>query len=545
MIRLPVVLSVVLCLSTPLALLFAAGCAHHHHAADNSQDEDEVEPAVVTIFGERVLLFMEHPRLVAGEPARFLAHFSVLATGEPVRTGSVELSIGGTRLAVDTPLRDGLFTPEGHFLEAGRFPARITVASDQATETFDLGLIAVHADATGARAEAEGESADEPAGSVSFLMEQQWKIGMLLAEAAPCRLVERFAVPASVVTAEGAMAEVAAPMAGRLIAPDEGAFPRSGERVQAGQELALLEPPLSAADAAQLRALDLQWSLESLAVERAFAESSARLRFAEREHERLAGLRPSGLATQQQLEQGERDLALARSQLAAAEAGRQALESLRSRNAGAAWSSDGTLRLRLLAPIAGEVVAVGPVLGEAVDPGETVFRVVDRSRLWIDGRISEFDLSRVTAAEGAQATFPGLPGTGLAVTPISTGGLFLRSPEVDPVTRTLRIRAALPNAPDDVRPGILAELGIAVASVEAPVSIPTDAIVLDQGLPTAYVMLGGETFQRRDLVLGLRDSDRVEVKVGIEAGEHVATRGAATIRMAALSPSEFGHGHAH
>jgi cobalt-zinc-cadmium efflux system membrane fusion protein len=159
--------------------------------------------------------------------------------------------------------------------------------------------------------------------------------------------------------------------------------------------------------------------------------------------------------------------------------------------------------------------------------------------------LSEFDLPRLASAEGALATFPALPDTRIVVAPIGTGELFQRSPEVDPVTRTLRLRAALPSPGDGMRPGMLAELQIAVASVDAAVVIPAEAVVLDQGLPTAYVMLSGETFQRRDLVLGLADGDLVEVRAGLRPGEHVATRGAATIRMASLSPSSFGDGHAH
>jgi RND family efflux transporter MFP subunit len=547
MIRLPEVHPAVLIPSSlSFVLLLLAGCAPHSHGPESSAaGEGEIGPAAVTLFGERVLLFMEHPRLVAGEPARFLAHFSVLATGEPVRAGRVELVLGDTRLAVDAPMRDGLFTPEGPFPRAGRLPARITVTSEQVRETLDLGLVSVHPDEAAAREAAEAEGSGEPADAVPFLMEQQWKIGLLLAEAGPRRLVERLVLPAQVVAAEGATAEVVAPVNGRLIAPTSGAFPRSGDLVEAGQELALLEPPLSAADAAQLRALDLQWNLESLAVERGLADALAQSRFAEREHERIAGLRPSGLATQQQLDLAERDLALAQGQLAAAESGRRALDALRARSEREAWSAEGTLRLRLAAPIAGQVVAAGPVLGEAVEAGETVFRIVDRTRLWIEGHLSEFDVSRLSGAEGAVASFPGLAGLRLDVAPLAAGGLFQRAPEVDPVTRTLRLRASLPGAPGTLHPGMLAELAVAVASMDAPVTVPAEAVVLDQGLPTAYVLLGGESFQRRGLVLGLRDGDLVEVREGVLPGEHVATRGAATIRMAALSPSEFGHGHAH
>ncbi len=96
-----------------------------------------------------------------------------------------------------------------------------------------------------------------------------------------------------------------------------------------------------------------------------------------------------------------------------------------------------------------------------------------------------------------------------------------------------------------LRAGQAAELLLELGEVDAAVTLPEEAIVMDQGQPTAWVMLTGEEFQKRVLRLGLRDGGRVEVLEGVAAGEHVATRGAADIRLASLSPASFGAGHAH
>jgi multidrug efflux pump subunit AcrA (membrane-fusion protein) len=58
-------------------------------------------------------------------------------------------------------------------------------------------------------------------------------------------------------------------------------------------------------------------------------------------------------------------------------------------------------------------------------------------------------------------------------------------------------------------------------------------------------MLEGETFQRREVDLGIRDNGWIEVVSGVAEGERVATRGAYAIKLAALSPASFGHGHGH
>jgi multidrug efflux pump subunit AcrA (membrane-fusion protein) len=61
----------------------------------------------------------------------------------------------------------------------------------------------------------------------------------------------------------------------------------------------------------------------------------------------------------------------------------------------------------------------------------------------------------------------------------------------------------------------------------------------------AYVMLGGESFERRVVRLGIRDGDYVQVIEGVEPGERVVTVNAYLVRLAGASPEAAGHGHAH
>ncbi len=552
----PSVFPLLLTASLLAASLFAGlpSCGPAIAAQDPAPEDDEIPPMVTTLFGERVLLFMENPQLVQGESARFLAHFSVLANGDPVLAGRVELRIGSTTLAVDAPKRDGLFIPEGSFPEAGSFPVSLMITSEQATERLELGSFTVYANPAQARAAAEANPEQEPANAVPFLMEAQWKLRMLIEPAQPRQLTRRLLVPGQVVTAEGAAAIVSSPISGRLRGPDGGKLPKSGSRVEAGAALALVEPPLLPADAAQLRALALEWDLKSLEMDEAFAQASTRLQFRQSDHDRVAKLRTQGLATQQQLEQAERDLSLARETASAASSARAALDARRERDAAAdARFEGGILRYILRAPIGGVVVGKGHVVGESIEAGEALLRVVDDSQLWVEGRVSEFDLHGLGPSPVGVVSFPALTDQTIALGETLDAALLGLGPELDTSSRTLLVRYALPTAgpaPGGLQalkplPGMLADLELALEQVEALVSIPFEAVVMEQGAPTAYVMLSGETFQKRELVLGLRDGRFVEVRSGIGAGEQVATRAANSIRMAALSPEAFGHGHEH
>jgi RND family efflux transporter MFP subunit len=524
----------------------AGGCerpdpdaAEHDHA-----HADEQEATSQTVFGARLLLYLEHAPVVRGEPVRFLAHFSMLASGAPVRSGRVTLEIGSERLVAEAATRDGLFIPEASFATAGSFPARIVLESAEVSETLFLAPVVVHASLHDAEHAAEGAAA-EPPDAVPFLLEQQWKIGLLLAAAGPRHLSQRLVLPAQAVAPEGLSAIVSSPVGGRLAAPGSAALPRTGERVEAGQTLAFVEPPLVAPELAQLQALELELDLKALEVLRATSEAEARLRFAEREQERIGKLRAEGLSTQPQLEQAEQALALARTELEAAGRMRAALERLDAVRGNADGSSSGISRsIPMDAPIAGVVVEVAGVPGASVEPGEPIFRLLDTARIWVEGRVSEFDLALVGGAPQAVARFAALPGRTFELRGVNAGRPYIGA-EVDPTSRTLLVRYELDNAEVLVRPGMLAELLVSTGEFEAPVAIPTDAVDMDQGLPTAYVMLAGELFQKRDLALGAEDGDWVEVVQGIDPGERVATRGAYVVKLAALSPAAFGAGHAH
>jgi multidrug efflux pump subunit AcrA (membrane-fusion protein) len=77
------------------------------------------------------------------------------------------------------------------------------------------------------------------------------------------------------------------------------------------------------------------------------------------------------------------------------------------------------------------------------------------------------------------------------------------------------------------------------------VAIPESAIVDEDGKPAAFVQVSGETFQKRELTLGIRDSGFVQVLAGLAEGERVATKGAYSIKLASISTSIPAHGHAH
>ncbi len=530
------------------------GGGGHHHGTN----AEELEPISITLFTPKVELFMEYPHLIQGETATFLAHLTVLATGEPVRSGTLILEAQGSdgkgvRVQMDAPARDGLFKPEAVFPAPGPYTCKLIVRSDQVQDTIEIDDLVVHSDLHAAQHAAEGLDGTDPPDSVPFLLEQQWKIGVLLAQASKRTLTERLRIPGQIEAAQGASAAVSPPLAGRLVRVPGRGFPGIGETVRAGDTLAYIEPPLSVSAELTLRALDLD--MKAIEVERTVSEARRRLEFSAKAHDRSHKLIEEGIGSEKQFDEVKRDLELAQIDFEGAVAMKRYFESATAKlnelrgniapTEDTAASTPSALRMPLISPIRGRVESVEHIEGEHVDAHQEVFRIVNNDPIWVEGRISEFDFAKLTDAVGALMTLPSLPDRRIDILGSGGGRLVTVGQLVDPVSRTVVIRYELPNPESMLRVGMLADIFLETNRVVEAVAMPEEAVVMEQGQPTAYVLIHGELFQRRELELGIRDGGFVEVKKGLNAGERVATKGAFAIKLAALSPASFGHGHAH
>ena len=536
------------------------GAGGDHHGAE----VEELEPISITLFTPQLELFMEHPHLIQGEKATFLAHLTVLATGEPVRSGILVLEAQSAdgksvRVQEEAPARDGLFKPETVFPTAGSYAAKLLVRSDQAEETIELDSLIVHPDAHGAQHAAEALAGADPPDTVPFLMEQQWKISMLLGQVSKRTLTERLRIPGQIEAAQGASAAVSPPVAGRLVRVPGRGVPKIGETVQTGDTLAFIEPPLPVNAELTLRALDLD--MKAVEVERSISETRQRLEYAKRAHERSIKLREKGAGSEQQYDEDKQNLELAQIGFDGAVAMKRYYDSatvklneLRGHpgstgptgsTVSTAPATPSALRMPLVSPITGRIETAEHIEGEHVDAHQEVFRIVNTERVWVEGRISEFDLGKLPSAVGAYMTLPSLPDRRIDILGTAGGQHVAAGQVVDSVSRTLVIRYEMPNPDGLLRVGALVDLFLETNRAVAAVAIPEEAIVMEHGRPTSYVLVHGELFQKRELELGVRDGGFVEVKQGLNAGERVATKGAFAIKLAALSPASFSAGHAH
>ncbi|MGB0953784.1 MAG: efflux RND transporter periplasmic adaptor subunit, partial [Planctomycetota bacterium] len=408
-----------------------------------------------------------------------------------------------------------------------------------------------------AAAAADGPVA-EVTDAVPFLLDQMWPLRMKARPVARREMTEWLQVPGKVDARPDSLSRVGAPVDGLLV--QQGEHAHIGDWVEEGAFLGFVEAPLTTSDRAQLEAVrtDLlarEMDLESKQIEinRDLLEAQAEAEFARVQHDRLLAMREKGLGTAAALDAAARDLLLAETRVVGSEKlqsslqeSLQRLAELRQDLADGLGGSDGTaMRYPLIAPISGEIAAVEAHKGDPVKGQETLFTILRSDRVWIEAEISEFDLGRLDANHRAQMRAPIFGDAVLDFTADLNGSLIHIGRMVDPSDRSVPLRYEVDN-PDRKMPiGMFVDVLLATQSVKQALAVPESAIVRDLGVDVVYVVVSGETLQRREVILGIRDGGYVEVRSGLEEGERIIVSDAFRVRLASTSPAAFGEGHTH
>ena len=169
------------------------------------------------------------------------------------------------------------------------------------------------------------------------------------------------------------------------------------------------------------------------------------------------------------------------------------------------------------APTTGTVVEKMAVEGMRYQPGETLFRIVDTSVMWVLAEVYEQDLAFVKAGDMAKVTVNAWPDR-----PFSGRVTFIY-PSVGKESRTARLRIEVAN-PD----GLLRADMAATVEIEAPIPgrwvVVPDSAVIDSGKRQIVLVERGEgRFEPRAVRLGVRVPGHVQVLEGLKPGERVVT----------------------
>lgn len=342
-------------------------------------------------------------------------------------------------------------------------------------------------------------------GRVYLAKESQFLLGIRTAVVDTRPLADRVIVPGAITAPPERHAAIFVPQSGR-VAPPRGGFPQLGARIKKGQTLGIVEAVLSAPDRASFIA-------EEARARSDYAAASARLDAAEKAKARLESL--SGVSSRQQIEAAEVDVATARASVAEAEQRRAAFS-----------TSAGVSRFELVSPLDGVLADIGVSPGEILTAGDRAFLVIDASELTVEAKVPEHELARLLGTTDAIVSVDAFPGKSFP------GAVRAQGQVIDPETRTAKVVFTVDNSAGLLKLGMFARVQIGAGGDDSVVAVP-DAAVLDiDGRRVVYVHVAPEEFEAKELALGRRDGDMLEVLQGLEAGARVVVVGAYTLRNA-------------
>ena len=177
------------------------------------------------------------------------------------------------------------------------------------------------------------------------------------------------------------------------------------------------------------------------------------------------------------------------------------------------------------APFAGVVLSADAVAGETAEPGRPLFVVADPRRVWVTLHVRAGDAGRVAVGQAVRFRTDG--------SAEETGGrVEWVGRAADEGTRTVPVRATLPNDAGRLRAGTLGQGRVVLRHETKAILVPHAAVQVFRGGPVVFVRDpdylkpgGPKAFRARPVRVEAKDAENTEIVAGLAADEVVATGG--------------------
>lgn len=172
--------------------------------------------------------------------------------------------------------------------------------------------------------------------------------------------------------------------------------------------------------------------------------------------------------------------------------------------------------LILYSPVNGYVVQKAAVQGMRVMPGDKLFDLADLSMIWILADIYEYELPMVRVGQSATIRLSYLEGKEFS------SKIDFIYPMISGQTRTVKVRFSIPNPDARLKPEMYTSVEVRI-SLGRRLAVPEDAVIDTGTRRIVYVAKDKGYFEPREVKLGVRGEDNVEVLQGLAEGERVAS----------------------
>jgi len=178
-------------------------------------------------------------------------------------------------------------------------------------------------------------------------------------------------------------------------------------------------------------------------------------------------------------------------------------------------SGEAKRTLTFRSPVSGIVTEKKAVQGMRFMPGEVLYQVADLSAVWIVADVFEQDIGQVKLGAKTQIRINAYPGK------VFEGAITYVYPTLKAETRTVSVRMELPNPGQLLKPGMFAQMELAIGAKTQVVTVPVSAVIDSGTRRIVLVQLKEGRYEPREVKLGARSDDYVEVLEGVQDGERV------------------------
>ncbi len=174
-------------------------------------------------------------------------------------------------------------------------------------------------------------------------------------------------------------------------------------------------------------------------------------------------------------------------------------------------------RVGIYAPIDGLVMMLAVREGGSINNSETLMQIANHATLWQIINVPERYAQQIHVGQTADIKLDSDPAT------VIHGNVQYIYPELDTVTRSLRVRIALDNPDGKLLPGMYGQTTLQT-SPRSVLSIPTEAVIAT-GTRNVVIVQDGNQFRPATVITGLEQDGKTEIISGLHESEQVVTSG--------------------
>ncbi|MCJ7590883.1 MAG: efflux RND transporter periplasmic adaptor subunit [Woeseiaceae bacterium] len=182
---------------------------------------------------------------------------------------------------------------------------------------------------------------------------------------------------------------------------------------------------------------------------------------------------------------------------------------------------DRTVRQRVpvYAEADGVIADLGVREGVFVTPSTEIMSVAKLDRIWVLAEVFERQAAWVHAGQKATVELDYLPGK------TWHGVVDYVYPELDPVTRTLKVRIRFENDALTLRPNMISRVAIQADAFGKVVHVPREAVIRGGSIDRVVIALGNGRFRVQPVKIGIESGDRIAIRSGLSDGDDIVVSG--------------------